>query len=466
MKTVYFLLLFAIMVACSKETETKPELTIETSLGIVSAKIYWKNVFGAGDSVLYEIYLNRKLEFSAVNVYEFEFLGLAEKTAYSGSIVATNFTTQQKVESSFEFTTKINSAPLPFEITINALFGNGINISWSRSSDPDGGPVLYDVFMANQLLAENLSTSEYSFTSALPETAYTLTIVAKDKLNKQIQVSVNFTTLKQGAQLLHITEYFQGLERSYNLYKPANTIGEKIPLIMFLHGYGGVVWPEMITSSFLKIAEEGKFNLLMPQAFSVSPNLPAWDSYAMRWDDAAFLSNLLDLMVNEHQVDKERIYVSGFSNGGFMTYFLAKKFENRIAAIAPIAGLIDNYSFPSYSLQKPMPLCYIHGTADSTVQVFSTSTHTGFDKILKFWIQNNHITSEPVVTELENIAPYDNSTVTKFEYIANLGSGGIVYYRINGGNHSIPGTRAWSNFDINAYQVMWDFFKTRRLSDK
>lgn len=466
MKTVYFLLLFTLIVACNKNSETKTELTVETYEGVVSARIYWKNIFAPGDSVLYEIFLNNLQVYSAVNIYEYQFHGLAEKTLYSGYLKVTNFTKHQKLESNFEFTTKVNSAPSPFTISINALYGNGIDISWSRSTDPDGEPVLYDVLLGEMLLANNLTSTGFIFNTALPETEYTITVVAKDKLNKQIQVPVKFTTLSRGAELLHISEYFQGIERSYNIYKPSGIVDQKLPLIMYLHGYGGVVWPDMITSSFLQVAEEGKFLLLMPQAFSISPNQPAWDSYAMRWDDAAFLSNLLDMMVKDHHVDIERIYVSGFSNGGFMTYFLAKRFEERIAAIAPIAGLIDNYSFPNYSLQKPMPLCYIHGTADSTVQVRSTATHAGFDKVLKFWIQNNKTKPTPVITELPNIWEYDNSTVTKLEYTSSAGSGDIVYYRVNGGNHSIPGVQPWSNKDINGYQVIWEFFKPRRLSGK
>jgi len=66
---------------------------------------------------------------------------------------------------------------------------------------------------------------------------------------------------------------------------------------------------------------------------------------------------------------------------------------------------------------------------------------------------------------MEDTYKWDYSTVTKLEYSAE-GSADIVYYRVNGGNHSIPGVQPWSNKDISAYQVIWEFFKPRKLSDK
>ncbi len=114
-----------------------------------------------------------------------------------------------------------------------------------------------------------------------------------------------------------------------------------------------------------------------------------------------------------------------------------------------------------------MPLCHIHGTADSTVQVNGNKTHVSFEKILEFWIPHNQSSSEPLVTELPNIIPEDLSTVTKIEYKRVINSSGdIVYYRINNGNHSIPGMSSWSNRDINIYDELWKFFEPRKLSDK
>ena len=114
-----------------------------------------------------------------------------------------------------------------------------------------------------------------------------------------------------------------------------------------------------------------------------------------------------------------------------------------------------------------MPLCHIHGTADSTVQVQGNATHVSFEKVLEFFIPNNHCHSDPTVIELPDVYKYDNSTVSMILYnTQGISSGDIVYYRINNGNHSVPGTTSWANKDIHAYDVLWAFFKSRKLSDK
>ena len=72
----------------------------------------------------------------------------------------------------------------------------------------------------------------------------------------------------------------------------------------------------------------------------------------------------------------------------------------------------------------------------------------------------------PIISQLPNINLSDNSTVTKFEYPHTHSSASVVYYRVNGSNHSVPGTEYHSNQDIYAYDVIWEFFKPRRLGDK
>jgi len=465
MKLYYLFILAGLLLACTSETDEPVQLKVRVNSNTESADLYWDNLFNTTDSVVYRIYLNEKLIDEVKSKYYFSLINLTENTNYQGKITAVSPIDKREIQGDFSFSTNKNEPPWPFEITINAIRGNGITISWTRAVDPDGSAVKYDIRLDDKLIAENIEGTKFTLSNANELSSYTLYVRAKDKQNSFTETSVKFSTLKYGAELLHKTANFEGLYRSFNVFKPSIIGTEKLPLVIFLHGYGGVVWPDMITDSFIDVAEKEKFLLLKPQAFSVSPGLPAWDSYSMRWDDTKFLTQLIDSMLLKYQADPERIYITGFSNGGFMTFFLAKKFETRIAAVAPIAGLMDYYSFANFSLQKPMPLCYMHGTADSTVRVFTTPTHQGWDKVLGWFVQHNKANATPLVTEMEDTYKWDYSTVTKLEYSAE-GSADIVYYRVNGGNHSIPGVQPWSNKDISAYQVIWEFFKPRKLSDK
>jgi polyhydroxybutyrate depolymerase len=124
---------------------------------------------------------------------------------------------------------------------------------------------------------------------------------------------------------------------------------------------------------------------------------------------------------------------------------------------------MDHVVFSNYKMQKPMPLCYIHGTADATVEIEGDESSVGWSEILSLWIDNNATSHNPIITELPDISAYDNSTVTKFEYKSYSGKADIIFYRINNGGHSIPGLGYPTNKDINAFEEIWKFFKEYTL---
>jgi polyhydroxybutyrate depolymerase len=124
---------------------------------------------------------------------------------------------------------------------------------------------------------------------------------------------------------------------------------------------------------------------------------------------------------------------------------------------------MDHVVFSNYKMQKPMPLCYIHGTADATVEIEGDESSVGWSEILSLWIDNNATSHNPIITELPDISAYDNSTVTKFENKSYSGKADIIFYRINNGGHSIPGLGYPTNKDINAFEEIWKFFKEYTL---
>ena len=111
----------------------------------------------------------------------------------------------------------------------------------------------------------------------------------------------------------------------------------------------------------------------MPQALLGTFNretIYQWNAhYIFPWNDVALLSYLIDYMYTKYNIDLSKVYMSGMSNGGFMTFFAARDLQYRIAAIAPISGLISANVFANYSLNRPIPLCYMHGTADNIVKI-------------------------------------------------------------------------------------------------
>lgn len=456
-KIVAFLCLFT-FTGCQEES--KPDFQI--SLGRItasSAVIKWTDVFTLSNISFYEIHLQDSLIEQVQNASFYEITNLAADSDFYGQIIAINSETSQQQAASFSFSTIKNSAPDQFSALISHVTGTSMYVSWDKPYDADSDEITFDVLINNSPIVENIIEQHYTFTDLTPSTNYSLTIVARDGHGNSSEWSLSFNTMGEGAEIAYNQEKFQGSDREYGIFIPATNNSELLPLVINIHGWSGIVWPDMMNDYFVELAEKEDFIFMAPQGRIGTDGYSYWDHQI----DTDFLDQLIDSTRARYPVDTERIYVLGHSNGAFMTLLLAEAIEDELAAIGAVAGTF----FQPYTLNKPMPLCYIHGTEDATVQ-YDGGQHVSVDQLTTFFISNNQLNPTPTVEELPNSARQDNSTVTKFTYLTNNGgSSDLVHYRINGGNHQIPGISIYTNnFDINSYDKFWAFFKSRKLSDK
>ena len=133
-----------------------------------------------------------------------------------------------------------------------------------------------------------------------------------------------------------------GIYRSYRLYIPAGGGGGSRPLILNMHGLGSNAWEQQYYSNFMPVADTAGFYIVMPEGtaymgttfwnvgFPGTPNV----------DDVKFLSALIDTLGRRYPVDKRAVYATGMSNGGYMAHILGIRLNNKIAAIASVAGSI------------------------------------------------------------------------------------------------------------------------------
>jgi predicted peptidase len=147
---------------------------------------------------------------------------------------------------------------------------------------------------------------------------------------------------------------------NYLLYIPKDYHNpDKYPLVLFLHGSGerGNNLEKVKTHGPPRLVEEGKefpFILVSPQC-----------QRNERWDIEQ-LSILLDEIENQLSIDKDRIYVTGLSMGGYGTWKMAQSFPDRFAAIIPICGGGD---FSNACIIKHIPVWAFHGSEDKVVSV-------------------------------------------------------------------------------------------------
>lgn len=259
----------------------------------------------------------------------------------------------------------------------------------------------------------------------------------------------------------------QGLNREFSFFRPANPEYKKLPLVIDFHGAGGTVAPGFADNAWLQIARREKFFLLKPQA--VSDQMNSYTYWNVGWDvgrdDSAFVQTLMDLIIKQQDIDIDRIYVTGMSSGGHMALFTGQVLQDRIAAVAPISGSIITTRLPNYTFKKPMPLCNINGSSDTIVNINGGDWYAAWGDIRNAYVKNNKVASEPVMTYLPDINKNDGSSVIKYEYRGTSIASDIDDYRIINGGHSVPGIESVANQDINAYEVIWAFFKKHKLSD-
>jgi polyhydroxybutyrate depolymerase len=174
------------------------------------------------------------------------------------------------------------------------------------------------------------------------------------------------------------------------------------------------------------------------------------------------IAALIDQLQATYNIDRDRIYVNGLSNGGGESYALSCVLNDRIAAVGAVAPAIT-MSPDLCPAAKPIPLVVFHGTGDRMTpyqgakNVISPEPFPDIRVWLANWARRNHCAS----TMRESAAASD---VTRIEY-ENCAEP-VVLYRIDGGGHTWPGGQPLPNWfagptndSINATELMWSFFK-------
>ncbi len=300
-----------------------------------------------------------------------------------------------------------------------------------------------------------------------------------------------FSFSTSGQDLLEKTITVYGQEREYLLYVPAAYDGsEDWPLVLNLHGRGGIHQFHMDWTGMNSVADNEGFLVVYPQGAIPVPGFPGFE-----WnvtvnpdlvDDVQFISLLIDSIAAEYEVDLSRVYSTGLSNGGYMSAALACELSDKITAVASVAGPRPSEFMGTCETNRPLPILFMHGTADPVISFEGgVSPNSGFDfppvrEEVRFWLDNNGCTLDSTITDFENINTEDNSTVQLFTfsncntYTSQDGSeqsGEVLFYKIENGGHWWPGGAAPPpglsvgnvNRDIDASNEIWDFFQQHSL---
>jgi len=281
----------------------------------------------------------------------------------------------------------------------------------------------------------------------------------------------------------------QELTRFYKFHVPTSyESDEAIPVVLCFHGGGGYPGAVRYQTDFDEIADDGRFIVVYPAGHH---NI--WKDRLLFWndgrtakndptfndiDDVGFVSMLLDDLATFFNIDENRTYATGISNGAMMCYRLAAELPDRIATIAPVGAqrAVGEYEqMPS----RPISIIHFHGIMDEWAPYYGGSPPSSFFKTdfkqpvpetIQSWISYNECPSEPSDT-------YRIGNATCVRYGPGLNNTEVVLWTLEDGGHTWPGGEKVKseedylgvgtgpiNQDISAMELIWEFFEQHLMN--
>ena len=264
----------------------------------------------------------------------------------------------------------------------------------------------------------------------------------------------------------------EGLERSFLIYVPKN-IKENAPLVVAIHGYTSSAKTLMGYSGINQIADVEGFMVAYPQGTKDSRDNNFFNvGYEFHSDskvnDVNFIREIVLNLTKDYKLNSKRVFATGMSNGGDMSYLLACTSSDLFTAVAPVAGVMMKDTLENCNPEKKIPIFEIHGTKDSISKFEGDmnnedkwGAYYDLPSTIEFWV-NKHALNEKETIQLENKNTEDGTTITFERYWSDESQREVWFYIVNDGNHTWPGMTGLfsrtANQDINSAEEIWKFF--------
>ena len=268
---------------------------------------------------------------------------------------------------------------------------------------------------------------------------------------------------------LYCTSKRQNLNREFYIYIPddIDTTNSQIPLLFSLHGYTSrAIW-NLGYTGFQSIAETEKFIVIYPQGTILAStgethwNVGGW-TVGSTTDDVDYLSSLIDWAYSEYKIDRNRVYSTGMSNGGFMSYHLACNLSYKIAAVASVTGSMTPQTYNNCSPTHPTAILQIHGTADGVVPYYGNSISRAIPTVMDYWEEFNDCEQE-IINIIDDVNG-DGDGGFLYSYNQCLSDVNLRLYLMTNMGHEWP-TNNGQN-DIIAANEIWYFLKQYDVNGK
>lgn len=267
----------------------------------------------------------------------------------------------------------------------------------------------------------------------------------------------------------YLTMVSGGIEREYNLYvHPRYENSRPTPLVILLHGAGGNPDWQMWYSNMSAFADAFKFIMVTPKGIGGQ-----WD-VSSGSGDVTFVADLIEAVSEDYCIHPERIFATGFSQGGGMSHRLACELSDRIAAIGPVASGTPWIVWPdTCEPERPVSIIQFNGTAD-LILPFEGGPHGLSGILLPPIPEMFEAYADLYSCSGETEVVHQKGEVTCIEYEDCVDEATLRHCIVEGGGHNWPGAihlPAWwagphTTEDIDASEAIWKFFAEHGMDDE
>ncbi len=268
------------------------------------------------------------------------------------------------------------------------------------------------------------------------------------------QPCINYQSDIGNGTTLNCRIIYDNIIRQFYIYL-GDSIESNASVLFSLHGYTSRALWNMNYTGFQSVADEFGFMVIYPQGTLLPAtgqthwNVGGWTTSSIT-DDVGFLNEVINFLDEEYSINLKRIYSTGMSNGGYMSYKLACDLSSKIAAVVSVTGSMTPETFAECNPSHSTSVAQIHGLEDSVVSYYGSGFSKPIEEVMKYWVEYNNCLLEP----------------NTFEIIGNNGGGihdvysgcdqqtSVELFLMTNMGHDWPNI---SDHDIQASSTIWDF---------